>query len=92
MGIRVHEGAAITGVEANGAVTETGRIPAEITMWTAGFTVHPIAAATTLAVSDTGQIVVDGTMRSISHPTLMIPSRRRRIAPASRVESTAITQ
>ena len=37
-------------------------------MWTAGFAVHPIAAATTLEVTDTGQIVVDGTMRSVSHP------------------------
>ncbi|MEV0030186.1 FAD-dependent oxidoreductase [Nocardia sp. NPDC050793] len=45
-----------------------GEIPAQLTVWTAGFTVHPIAAATTLAVSDTGRIVVDGTMRSISHP------------------------
>ena len=30
--------------------------------------VHPIAAATTLQVSATGQIVVDDTMRSVSHP------------------------
>ncbi|WP_416976145.1 FAD-dependent oxidoreductase, partial [Streptomyces sp. 4F14] len=39
------------------------------TVWTTGFAVHPIAAATTLDVApDTGQIVVDGTMRSVSHP------------------------
>ena len=39
-----------------------------MTVWTAGFAVHPIAAATTLAVAATGQIVVDDTMRSVSHP------------------------
>jgi NADH dehydrogenase FAD-containing subunit len=39
-----------------------------VTVWTAGFAVHPIAAATTLQVSATGQIVVDDTMRSVSHP------------------------
>ncbi|MEV4123959.1 FAD-dependent oxidoreductase [Nocardia sp. NPDC049707] len=68
LGITVHEHADITRVETNGAVTAAGEIPAEITVWTAGFTVHPIAAATTLAVSDTGRIIVDGTLRSVSHP------------------------
>ncbi|WP_435592933.1 NAD(P)/FAD-dependent oxidoreductase [Nocardia sp. bgisy118] len=69
LGITVHEHADITRVEANSVVTAAaGEIPAQVTVWTAGFTVHPIAAATTLEVSDTGRIVVDGTMRSISHP------------------------
>ncbi|MEU6988029.1 FAD-dependent oxidoreductase [Streptomyces sp. NPDC046324] len=69
LGITVHEQTDITRVEANGVVTRAaGEIPADVTVWTAGFAVHPIAAATTLEVSDTGQIVVDGTMRSVSHP------------------------
>ncbi len=37
-------------------------------VWTTGFAVHPIAKATTLQVTDTGQIMVDRTMRSLSHP------------------------
>ncbi|WP_431957858.1 NAD(P)/FAD-dependent oxidoreductase [Nocardia lijiangensis] len=69
LGIAVHEHAAITRVEANSVVTAAAEeISAQVTVWTAGFTVHPIAAATTLAVAATGRIVVDGTMRSISHP------------------------
>ncbi|MFE2478252.1 FAD-dependent oxidoreductase [Streptomyces sp. NPDC059389] len=69
LGITVHEHADITRVGADGVVTATaGTIPAQVTVWTAGFTVHPIAAATALEVSDTGRIVVDGTMRSVSHP------------------------
>ncbi|MEO3742605.1 FAD-dependent oxidoreductase [Plantactinospora sp. B5E13] len=69
LGITVHEHTDIAGVEPTGAVTTDGRaIPAQVTVWTAGFTVHPIAAATTLQVSATGQIVVDDTMRSVSHP------------------------
>ncbi|MGW5160022.1 NAD(P)/FAD-dependent oxidoreductase [Nonomuraea wenchangensis] len=69
LGITVHEDADITRVEADGVVTVAGsEIPAEVTVWTAGFTVHPIAAATTLKVSDTGRIVVDAGMRSVSHP------------------------
>ncbi|GAB1516210.1 NAD(P)/FAD-dependent oxidoreductase [Actinophytocola sp. KF-1] len=69
LGITVHEHTAIARVEPAGAVTTDGRVlPAQVTVWTAGFAVHPIAAATTLAVSATGQIVVDDTMRSVSHP------------------------
>jgi NADH:ubiquinone reductase (H+-translocating) len=69
LGITLHEHTEITGVEPTGAVTADGRaIPAQVTVWTAGFAVHPIAAATTLQVSATGQIVVDDTMRSVSHP------------------------
>ncbi|MEU0534177.1 NAD(P)/FAD-dependent oxidoreductase [Amycolatopsis tolypomycina] len=68
LGITVHENTGITGVEPGAAVTIDGRtIPADVTVWTAGFAVHPIAAATTLEVAETGQIVVDDTMRSVSH-------------------------
>ncbi|WP_067540190.1 NAD(P)/FAD-dependent oxidoreductase [Nocardia crassostreae] len=67
-GITVHERTDITRVEANGAVTGDGVIPADLTVWTAGFAVHPIAAATTLEVTGAGQIVVDATLRSVSHP------------------------
>ncbi|MEU1666555.1 FAD-dependent oxidoreductase [Streptomyces sparsogenes] len=69
LGITVHERADITRVEADGVVVgAAGEIPAQVTVWTAGFTAHPLAAATTLEVSDTGRIVVDDTMRSVSHP------------------------
>ncbi|MBM7083385.1 NAD(P)/FAD-dependent oxidoreductase [Micromonospora humidisoli] len=69
LGITVHEHTDVVGVEPTGVVTDGGRtIPARVTVWTAGFGVHPIAAATTLEVSATGQIVVDDTMRSVSHP------------------------
>ncbi|MFD3516666.1 NAD(P)/FAD-dependent oxidoreductase [Streptomyces sp. NPDC058657] len=78
LAITVHEGADITRVERDGVLTTTTgqeegaggtrRLPADVTVWTTGFTVHPIAAASALEVSDTGRIVVDGTMRSVSHP------------------------
>ena len=65
----MHEHAAVTGVEADRVATADGTtIPAAVTVWTTGFAVHPIAKATALEVTDTGQIVVDGTMRSVSHP------------------------
>ncbi|MEV4426097.1 NAD(P)/FAD-dependent oxidoreductase [Streptomyces sp. R-07] len=68
LGVTAHEHTAITAVEADRVTTADGSIPAAVTVWTTGFAVHPIAEATTLKISDTGQIVVDGTMRSVSHP------------------------
>ncbi|WP_329471595.1 FAD-dependent oxidoreductase [Streptomyces sp. NBC_01723] len=69
LGITAYENAAVTEVAADHVATADGAtIPAAVTLWTAGFAVHPIARATTLNVTDTGRIVVDGTMRSVSHP------------------------
>ncbi|QQC87579.1 NAD(P)/FAD-dependent oxidoreductase [Streptomyces alfalfae] len=69
LGITVHEHRTVTAVEADRVTTAEGdAIPAAVTVWTAGFAVHPLAGATALDVTGTGQIVVDGTMRSVSHP------------------------
>ncbi|MFC8918083.1 NAD(P)/FAD-dependent oxidoreductase [Streptomyces sp. NPDC057116] len=69
LGITVHEHTEVTAVRADGVTTADGRtVPAEVTVWTTGFAVHPIAEATTLELTDRGQIVVDSTMRSVSHP------------------------
>ncbi|KOX06439.1 oxidoreductase [Streptomyces sp. NRRL B-1140] len=69
LGITVHEHTAVTAVGADRVTTADGTVlPAAVTVWTTGFAVHPIAQATTLEVSGTGRIVVDRTMRSVSHP------------------------
>lgn len=69
LGITVHEHTAVTAVDADRVTAADGTtLPAAVTVWTTGFAVHPIAQATTLEVSGTGQIVVDRTMRSVSHP------------------------
>ncbi|WP_033225867.1 MULTISPECIES: NAD(P)/FAD-dependent oxidoreductase [unclassified Streptomyces] len=69
LGITVHEHTDVTGVAAGHVSTADGtRLPAAVTVWTTGFAVHPLARDTGLEVTDDGQIVVDGTMRSVSHP------------------------
>ncbi|MFI2784047.1 NAD(P)/FAD-dependent oxidoreductase [Streptomyces sp. ALB3] len=69
LGITVHEHTAVTGVSAGHVATADGTsVPAAVTVWTTGFAAHPIARATALEVTGTGQIVVDRTMRSVSHP------------------------
>ncbi|MFJ4691061.1 NAD(P)/FAD-dependent oxidoreductase [Streptomyces sp. NPDC088766] len=69
LGITVHEHADVTAVDADRVTTADGTsVPAAVTVWTTGFAVHPVARATTLEVTGTGQVVVDRTMRSVSHP------------------------
>ncbi|MFG2338940.1 NAD(P)/FAD-dependent oxidoreductase [Streptomyces yangpuensis] len=69
LGITVHEHTRVDAVGADHVTTADGRtVPAEVTVWTTGFAVHPIARATALELTDGGRIVVDGTMRSVSHP------------------------
>ncbi|MBE1491362.1 NAD(P)/FAD-dependent oxidoreductase [Plantactinospora soyae] len=68
-GIAVHEHTTIERVEETGAIAADGAaFAADATVWAAGFTVHPIAAASGLDVEDDGRITVDRMMRSVSHP------------------------
>ncbi|NJP94386.1 FAD-dependent oxidoreductase [Nonomuraea sp. FMUSA5-5] len=69
LGITVHERTEVTAVEPDRITVAGGTaIPAAVTVWTTGFAVHPIAQATDLRLGASGQIVVDETMRSVSHP------------------------
>lgn len=69
LGIEVVEHIGVASVEAHQVVCTDGtRISSDATVWTAGFAVSPIAAASGLKVTDAGQLVVDRTMRSVSHP------------------------
>ncbi|MFF3610847.1 NAD(P)/FAD-dependent oxidoreductase [Streptomyces sp. NPDC002580] len=69
LGVTVHEHTEVEAVEATHVVAVDGTsVPADVTVWAAGFAVHPIAAAGGLEVSGAGRILVDRTMRSVSHP------------------------
>ncbi|MFI0367863.1 NAD(P)/FAD-dependent oxidoreductase [Actinomadura sp. 1N219] len=69
LGITVAEHTTVEAVEAARVRCADGAVLAsDATVWTAGFAVSPIAAAAGLEVTGNGQIVVDRTMRSVSHP------------------------
>ncbi|MGW4273018.1 NAD(P)/FAD-dependent oxidoreductase [Streptomyces seoulensis] len=73
LGITVYEETDVAAVAADHVSTAEGTVlPAAVTVWTTGFAAHPIARATTLELADTGQIVVDDTMRSLSHPEVYV--------------------
>lgn len=69
LGVTVRERADVARVTATEAVTTEGAaVAADVTVWAGGFAVHPVAAATSLRLAADGRIVVDGAMRSVSHP------------------------
>ncbi|MEU7298419.1 FAD-dependent oxidoreductase [Streptomyces exfoliatus] len=71
LGVTVLEHTAVETVEATRVRCADGTVlPSDATVWTAGFAVAPLAAAAGLAVTENGRIVVDGTMRSVSHPNV----------------------
>ncbi len=71
LGITVLEHMSVEAVDANGVrCADDSTIASEATVWTGGFAVHPIAAASGLEVTEAGRIVVDRTMRSVSHPNI----------------------
>jgi NADH dehydrogenase FAD-containing subunit len=71
LGITVVEHTSVEAVEATRVLCADGTaLASDATVWTAGFAVGPIAAASGLEVTENGQIVVDRTMRSVSHPNV----------------------
>ncbi|MDX2394956.1 FAD-dependent oxidoreductase [Streptomyces sp. DK15] len=71
LGITVLEHTSVEAVEATRVLCADGAaLAADATVWTAGFAVNPIAAAAGLEVTENGRIVVDRTMRSLSHPNV----------------------
>ncbi|MFJ3926389.1 NAD(P)/FAD-dependent oxidoreductase [Streptomyces sp. NPDC090022] len=69
--ITVLEHTSIEAVETARVLCADGTaLASDATVWTAGFAVSPIAAASGLEVTEDGRIVVDRTMRSVSHPNV----------------------
>jgi NADH dehydrogenase FAD-containing subunit len=71
LGITVLEHTKVEAIEATRVRCADGTaLASDATVWAAGFAVNPIAAASGLEVTENGQIVVDRTMRSVSHPNV----------------------
>ena len=71
LGVTVLEHTSVEAVEATRVLCADGTaLASDATVWTAGFAVNPIAAASGLEIAENGQIIVDRTMRSVSHPNV----------------------
>ncbi|QYC45542.1 NADH dehydrogenase-like protein YjlD [Nonomuraea coxensis DSM 45129] len=69
LGVTVLEHTTVEAVEAARVLCAGGTaLASDATVWAAGFAVDPLAAAGGLEVAANGQILVDRTMRALSHP------------------------
>ncbi|GLZ39486.1 FAD-dependent oxidoreductase [Actinokineospora sp. NBRC 105648] len=67
--VQVHDQVKVTGTDATGlTLADGGYVPADTVVWTTGFRAPALAADSGFAVDDRGRMVVDGTLRSVSHP------------------------
>jgi NADH:quinone reductase (non-electrogenic) len=71
LGVEVREEVMVSEVRADGVVLADGEhVPSDFVVWTAGFTVPPLAREAGVAVDEHGRMLVDETMRSVSHPDI----------------------
>ncbi|WP_433172958.1 NAD(P)/FAD-dependent oxidoreductase [Actinoallomurus sp. CA-150999] len=69
LGVEVLADAEVREVAEDALVLDGGRrVPYDLCVWAGGFTVPSLARDAGLAVDDQGRIVVDETLRSVSHP------------------------
>nr|WP_062342806.1 FAD-dependent oxidoreductase [Herbidospora sakaeratensis] len=69
LGVQVQENTTVAKVDADGVLLADGRhLAVDAVAWTAGFRVADLAARAGLAVDAHGRLLVDGTLRSRSHP------------------------
>ncbi|HVV09801.1 NAD(P)/FAD-dependent oxidoreductase [Amycolatopsis sp.] len=72
LGVDVRDNVRVAEVRADGLALEDGaHIAADTVVWTAGFTVSPLAREAGFEVDKDGRMVVDETLRSLSHPDVV---------------------
>ncbi|MEU6424510.1 FAD-dependent oxidoreductase [Microbispora sp. NPDC046973] len=71
LGVTVRTGAGVAKVLPDGVELDDGEVVAvDACLWTTGVKVPPLAADAGIAVDERGLILVDATLRSISHPEI----------------------
>jgi NADH dehydrogenase FAD-containing subunit len=71
LGIEVRSGVMVTKVLPDAFELDDGSlVPSDATLWTTGFWASPLAGDAGLAVDARRRVVVDATLRSVSHPSV----------------------
>jgi NADH dehydrogenase FAD-containing subunit len=68
LGVELHEGLEVREVDEGRLHTSEGERPFDACVWTTGFEISRLARESGLAVNPAGQVRVDPTLRSVSHP------------------------
>ncbi|WP_028934003.1 NAD(P)/FAD-dependent oxidoreductase [Pseudonocardia spinosispora] len=73
LGVEVRENARVAEVRRDGVLLDDGdHVAADTVVWTAGFEVSPLAREAGLTVDDSGRVIVDELLRSLSHPDVTV--------------------
>lgn len=68
LGVEIIEQSLVSAVHAQSVTLQGGRaLSCDLCIWTTGFAVQPLAREAGLAVNERGQILVDPSLRSVSH-------------------------
>ncbi|HVK28478.1 MAG TPA: FAD-dependent oxidoreductase [Nocardioides sp.] len=71
LGIERRTGVRVEKVLPGGVDLTSGEhLPSDLTLWTAGVRVSPLAASSGIATDDAGLVLTDATLRSVSHPEI----------------------
>jgi NADH dehydrogenase FAD-containing subunit len=71
LGIEIRDSAVVTEVRADGVLLAGGEhVPSDFVVWTTGFAVPELAREAGLTVDEHGRMIVDESMRSVSHPDI----------------------
>ncbi len=72
LGVRILSGTRVAALEDGAARLENGEaLPFDECIWAAGFRVSSLARDSGLAVNDSGQVLTDALLRSVSHPEIL---------------------
>ncbi|BBY34539.1 FAD-dependent oxidoreductase [Mycolicibacter minnesotensis] len=83
LGVTVRESAVVAQVRSDALVLDDGTVlPSAVTVWTAGFGVPDLAAASGLATDALGRLLTDETLTSIDNPWIMAAGDA--VAPSGR--------
>lgn len=83
LGVTVRESAVVAQVRSDALVLDDGTVlPSAVTVWTAGFGVPDLAAASGLATDTLGRLLTDETLTSIDNPWIMAAGDA--VAPSGR--------
>jgi NADH dehydrogenase FAD-containing subunit len=73
LGVRAVPGSRVAEVTTDAVTTSDGRrIPADLAVWAGGMRVPTLAAETGLEVDAVGRVPVDGALRALSHPEVLV--------------------
>ncbi|NUQ89331.1 MAG: FAD-dependent oxidoreductase [Glycomyces artemisiae] len=71
LGVEVRTGVSVAQVLPDAVELEGGeRLASDVTLWTTGVQAAPLAAEAGIETDATGRVVVDATLRSVSHPNI----------------------